>query len=126
MDDFSTLGSSGAGGWSDYFATAIGMAADQTPNGPNTVDTVPINAIQSMQPVSADQTQSFSGFWQDLTKGVLGYAIAKDAAKNGVAGPGNRPATNGHGTIYKKPAGISPLMLLLGAGGLAFVLTRGA
>ena len=56
---------------------------------PRTGETVPTNAIQSMQPVTAssDSLGSWGGFIQDSLRGVLGYSIARDAARNGVRSP---------------------------------------
>lgn len=111
--------------WSGYFQTALNFGADQVPNAPNMLETVPTNAIQSMQPVSNDQAQSWSGFWQDLTKGVVSYAVAKDARQSNmtsvqaaaVAANRGRPAAP-----QQLPGGLVLLIL----GGIAYAATRGS
>lgn len=121
MDDFQTLG---MGGFADYFQTSLQISADQTPNAPNTLETVPINAIQSMQPVSSDQTQSWSGFWQDLTKGVVSYAVAKDARQSGLT----TAKAGASAAAQRRPAApqqVPPGLLLLIVGGIVFAATRG-
>jgi hypothetical protein len=67
--------------FADLFGTAAGIGADSTYAQDRNPDTVPTNALQSMQPVVADDGESWSGFWRDLASGVLTYAVAKDAAK---------------------------------------------
>ena len=121
MDDFQTLG---MGGFADYYQTSLAIAVDQTPNAPNMLNTVPINAIQSMQPVSADQAQSWSGFWQYLTKGVVSYAVAKDARQSGLT----TAQAGASAAAQRRPAApqqMPPGLMLLIVGGLAFAAMRG-
>lgn len=122
MDDTPTFG---MGSWANYFQTALTISADQTPNAPNMLETVPINAIQSMQPVSADQAQSWSGFWQDLTKGVVSYAVAKDARQSGLT----NAQAGASAAAQRRPAPaqqVPPGLLLLIVGGIVFAATRGS
>lgn len=106
----------------DMFGTAMSFGTLQVPNAANTLETVPVNALQSMQPVSPAGSQSWSGFWQDLTRGVVGYAVARDAAVNGIS---MQPVRSGTPVVQAVPvqraqqASINPLLLLMLAG--AFV-----
>ena len=76
--------------WEAMFSTALNIGADQVANPPNTVDTVPTNAVQSMQPVSQQGVQNWAGFWQDRTKGVLGY-VAPVVRQQGTAAVVTQP-----------------------------------
>lgn len=89
FDAYSTLGSSGD--ISELWSAAQTVGADQsfvTPRGP---DTVPSNALQSMQPISFGDGSTGSGFganWGDFLQkslgSVLGYSLQKDAVQSGV------------------------------------------
>lgn len=71
----------------EFWNTSLVFGASPQSNHDRAEDTVPVNAIQSMQPVTSSglvNDSGFSGFWQDITKTIVGYAIAKDATKNAV------------------------------------------
>lgn len=109
----------------NMFSTALSFGTLQVPQAPNTLETVPVNALQSMQPVSQAGAQSWSGFWQDITRGVVGYAVARDAAMNGL-----QPARTAGAAapvvqavpVQRAQAGIPPVLLLILGG--AILLAR--
>lgn len=111
----------------NMFETGISFSAGQVAQAPNTLWTVPSNALQSMTPVSDAGAESWSGFWQDLTKGAIGYAITRDAVRNGITPQRMQPApvapTAPAGVPRANQASVSPLMLLV-LGGLAFAVVR--
>lgn len=111
------------------FGAAQAAGSDPEFDLPNTVDTVPTNALQSMDSVSDQGSQSWSGFWQDMTKGVLQYAIVRDQNQmQQQARPAVYPMTprSGQGVGVKVGgAGLSltpGMLILLGLG--AYVALR--
>lgn len=76
---------------------AAGIGADQSYVQPRTSETVPTNALTSMQPVQ-ETGGEWGAFWQNTIGSLVSYSLAKDAAKNGVtqygsAAPGYTPTT---------------------------------
>lgn len=77
--------------------SAAGIGADQSYVQPRTSDTVPTNALTSMQPVQETGGQ-WGAFWQSTLGSLVSYGVARDAAKNGVTqygspAPGYTPYT---------------------------------
>lgn len=110
------------------FATAATMNSDPESDWPNTVDTVPVNAIQSMDSVSDSGGDSWSGFWQDMLKGVTQYAVQRDAMQLQAQRPTPYPVTPRPGSgvgVNVGGAGLSltpGMLILLGLG--AYAITR--
>lgn len=127
----------GLGGW---WSAANGISADQSFVTPRTEDTVPANAIQSMQPITTGDGSTGSGWgegWGDFLKQtlgtVVGYSIAKDAAQAGVARPAvQQYGQPGYGSQVQgtaRPVGLSlgglgPLLLVGGVVLLAVKATK--
>lgn len=95
----------------------------------NSVETVPVNALQSMDSVSGAGEQSWSGFWQDMLKGVTQYAVQRDVMQmQAQQRPTPYPVTPRPGAgvgVNVGGAGLSltpGMLILLGLG--AYALTR--
>lgn len=119
MEGYDLAGFLGIDALPGMFDSALAVSTGQVANAPNTLTTVPSNAIASMQPVSSAGEMSWSGFWQDLTKGVVGYAIAKDAKQSGVAVPQPVTVTTttpANAAQYQRQQQANPLVLLALAG----------
>jgi hypothetical protein len=69
------------------FNGALQIGADSSYVTPRTSDTVTGDAINGSVPIDNESGGSWSGFWQDTLKAVVGYQIAKDATKHSVAQP---------------------------------------
>lgn len=70
--------------WGDL-GGALGISADSSYDQPRTVSTVPTNALQSMQPVEDSRAGNDWLDWGRATlTGLLGYAVQRDAVRNGV------------------------------------------
>lgn len=108
----------------NMFDTSLAVATESTPYYGNTVDTVPTNALQSMQPVSQAQAESWSGFWQDLTRGVVQYGIARDAAQNGITVRNTAPGQPVVLRQQQQAQQANGLVMLLLVGGLAYAVAK--
>lgn len=100
-------------GLSDFWNTALTFGSEADPL--RGVNTVPSNAVQSMQPVNADAT-NWSGFWQDTIKGVLGYVVAKDAQQSGTKAPTQQQYVTQPVPVAQTAASSNGMVLLLGLG----------
>lgn len=108
-----TLGADPFGSFASIWGTAATIGADPSLNQPRTAYTVPTNAFGSMQPAT-DDGGGWGDFWKDTIKGVVGYAIVKDAKQSGVdVNTGSqRPAP----AAAAAPAPMSMLPMLMVAG----------
>jgi hypothetical protein len=95
MSGFTTFGSE-AESWSlgSTYDAALGIGGDSSYERPRSSESVPTNAIESMQPVTAT-TQEWGGFFQQMLKGGVSYAIAKDARQSGVYPTTGTPVATG-------------------------------
>ena len=83
--DWNDVGAEASSSLSAYWNSAIGVNNGSAYETAKTSETVPMNAIQSMEPVTANvTTPSWDQFLQNTLSGVVGYAIKKDATANGV------------------------------------------
>lgn len=118
------------GGLSDMWNTATGFGgSDGSFTTPRTYDTVPSNALQSMQPIEASNGGGWSDFWPSLAKTAVGYVIQKDAIQSGVVRPGQQyvPAQPGQPQQYARQdplGGLGPLLLIGGGVLLAVKLLK--
>lgn len=122
-------------GLPDVFNTSAGFGTGSTYDTPRHEDTVTSNALQSMQPVETVDT-GWTSFFRDITKGIVGYSIQKDAVQSGVyrpAVPGQYQGQPGGqpGQVYRQPinnggggGGGGNLLTLLILGGLVLALKR--
>lgn len=117
MDDYD-------GGVSDgsWWEAAPAISADNSFDYARTPITVPSNALQSMQPVAPSSSGAWTSLFQDGLKLGINYAIAKDAAKNGIPAPGQAAATP-TAQVYAQQQQTSLVTLLILAG-LGFVLLK--
>lgn len=84
MADFS-FGSVADWGLKDAFGAAQTVGADNSYTRPRTSDTVTTNAIDGAAPIDNSSGGAWGDFWKGSIQTVLGYAIAKDIAKQGAA-----------------------------------------
>lgn len=109
------------------FSTAATMGSAPESNTANTADTVPSNALQSMDSVSDQGSGSWSGFWQDMLRGVTQYAVQRDAMQlQGSMRPaypgGVRPAPGVGVNVGGAGLSLTPgMLILLGLGAYALV-----
>lgn len=98
----------------DVFGTAANIGAGLSYTQPRSLATVPTNALQSLQPVTAaDDGGNWSDFWQGTLRTVVGYSIARDAARNGVGYTQPAAATTGPASVAAAArAGMSPLLMI--------------
>jgi hypothetical protein len=102
----------------DFWNTSLVFGASPESSHERSEETVPVNALQSMMPVTSNgqvSTSEFSGFWQDIAKTVVGYAIAKDATKNAVSAQPQVVYVAGQGTQQQQqqtPAGGTVLLMV--------------
>lgn len=113
MSDFS-LGS--------LWDTAATVGADQSFAQPRTADTVPTNAIGSLQPV-AETGGAWGAFWQNTIGSVVSYGLARDAARNGIsqagaAAPGYTPTV----PVSSGPATTQSMVLVAAAIGVGVLV----
>jgi hypothetical protein len=97
------------------FDTALGIGADSSYTTPRTGSTVPTNAIDSMQPVSTGDSGEWGGFFRDLTRGLVGYAVQRDAVRNGVtpsSSSSSAPATGGSAAQAASRSNLVPLVIV--------------
>jgi hypothetical protein len=116
------------GSFGSTFDTAQGINSDGSFSQNRSAETTPTNALQSMQPIVDDTGESWSGFWRDLTKGVVNYAVAKDLAKTSAElqtkpVPGTAPTALPSGG-FSIPPGLIVLALAGGALVLAIKVLR--
>ena len=86
-----------------------------------TPDTATTNAVQSMAPVTTQNTisgSSWDGFWQNVLGGAVKTATQVAAAKNGVV-----TTSTTLPVVAPRPA-VSPLMLFLGVAVVALIVTH--
>jgi len=80
-------------------------------------NTVPVNALGSMTPITPlaaePDSNEWGGFFRDLTKAVVGYGLVKDAQRSGVQAPANTPAAGLTQPSRTTPAGMNLMPLLL-------------
>ena len=115
----------------DSWSTALGINADTSFSTPRTELAVPMNALQSMQPLTQAQP---GGTWGDFWGGVQGalqtglqYAIAKDAAKAGLVSDGrggytavpNQQQMQPQGGVYVPAPSANGTTMMLILGGVA-------
>lgn len=118
------FGSASAPGFnlSDEWNAALGINIDDSYWTPRTADTVPSNALQTMQPIETNTGGGWSDFWKGTLQTVIGYSIAKDAAQSGVARPGQQygqaayPAQGGAYAAQRQPGGQVLTLALVGVG----------
>ncbi len=110
----------GDAGLSDLYGSALSFGADNSFITPRGTDTVPTDAVQSMQPVSDGASSGWNNLFQDVFKGVVGYSLAKDAVQSGVTRPayGAAPAYQGQQQQAQRPQSMGGLLPLLLVGGL--------
>jgi hypothetical protein len=73
------------GDTASIWGTSLTLGADPSYSTPRTEQTQTGSALQLLQPVTpTTEENGWSGFWQPLIKGVVSYAIQKDAVQNGV------------------------------------------
>lgn len=98
--------------------------ADASYNAPAVTDTAVTNILQETQsaPTGSDQ---WTGFFQDVIKGGLGYVTAKDAVET-KAGIARTQSQAAYRQTYQQPGtinlnGLMPLLLI---GGVVFMLAK--
>lgn len=98
--------------------------ADASYNTPAVADTAVTGILQETQeaPTGSDQ---WTGFFQDVIKGAVGYATAKDAAET-KAGIVRAQSQAAYRQTYQQPGtinlnGLMPLLLI---GGVVFLLAK--
>lgn len=125
LDDFSF--STPPASLSDTWVTATNFGgSDGSWTTPRTSETVPVNAVQSMTPVTAPADNGgWSDFWKGALQTAIGYSIQKDAVQSGVV----RPATGSAQQVqaqaqaqYVAQRGLLGNPLVLGAIGLGIFL----
>ena len=112
----------------DVFGTAQGIGADPSFDQPRTSATVPSNATQSMQPV-VSTGDPWGDFWRGTTQALIGYGIARDAAKRGVTAPGETTTptrTAATPAQAARPSLVTGLVLAAVAAGAVFLLIKAA
>lgn len=126
LDDASSNFSSLSDYWNASLKTGDGTAYSTD----KTTETVPMNAVQSMQPVTAQVTDpGWSKFLQDTLGGVVGYAIRKDAVQNGVAPAATQTQPGQTAQAAARPASslLMPALLVVGvvvAGAVVYKLVK--
>ena len=109
-------------GLEDVWGTGLAFGADSSFKVPKTQQTVPVDAIQSMAPVTASESteSSWTSIFKDVLKDVTGYAIKKDAVQSGVvptaqgvqtAAPGAAVSPAVSNAAMQKPGLSMPVML---------------
>ena len=105
-------------------STPQAIAADNSFTTARAWNSVPVDAIGSMTPVVPNVADAGAGEWggyfRDLTKAVVGYAIVKDAQRSGVQPEANAPASAA-AKAKATPAGNVMPLLLIGAAIFAVV-----
>ena len=79
-----SFGAADVFGLADTFSAAQTMGANSSFVVPRTSDTVTLNAIDGAAPINNDDEGAWGGFWRGGIKTIIGYSIARDAARNGV------------------------------------------
>lgn len=106
----------------DFWNTSLTFGTEANPV--RGVETVPSTAVQSMTPVNNGDS-GWTGLFQDIVKGVVGYAVAKDAQQSGTKPPqvvyATAPATataqpSSNGMVLLLVVGVV-VVLALNAGG---------
>lgn len=110
--------------WEQDFAAAANLGADQSFTVPRAEYTVATNAVQSAQPIVSDPSMGQWGqFFRDLTKTVVGYSIAKDAAQSGLVNANGRPVAPVY-TQPAQPAGLGGLLPLVLVGVIVYAVAK--
>lgn len=117
---FGELGIKEPEGFGSIFSAAANVGADSSLDQPRAFDTVPVNALQSMQPVS-DAPNAWSGFWGQVLGRVASTELSRYEARRGVTQNGS-PAP-GYTPMQPATASRSSMMpwLIVGGGLLAVV-----
>lgn len=105
----------------DEFGT---WTADSSYNAPAVPEVAQTDVLQVTQdaPVGSD---SWTGFWQDTVKGVLGYATAKDVAQTRAQAVTQQSQAAYRAASYQQQqSGLNGLLPLLLIGGLAYALAN--
>lgn len=97
--------------------------ADSSYNAPAVPDSAQTNVLQGTQsaPVGND---SWTGFWQETTKGLIGYATARDAAVTRSNLGQQQSQAAYRAAAYQQQRGGGNLLLLLLIGGAVFMLAE--
>lgn len=125
-------GSSSGDGLYSVWDAAVNAGMNPQNTQPRTADTIPTNAIGSMQPIVSDNGMGgWGAFLQQGLGAILGYGLTKDAVQSGVVRPvGVTPAgqtsygTTQPGQAYAQPQvlpGINLTQLLLIGGAILLV-----
>lgn len=114
------------------WGTSLTLGADPSYNTPRTEDTQVGSGLGLLQPVTpATDENGWSGFWQPLIKGVVSYAIQKDAVQSGVQPVQQQyqPQPGMSSVSVPVPNMANPqtntLVTLAVVGGLVWMATRG-
>jgi hypothetical protein len=125
-------GLTASGDFWNIFGTSAAVGADSSYSEPRSTATVPTSALGSMQPVTAaNDGGGWSDFWKGTLQTVIGYSIAKDAARSGVTQQRTPDGQPIYATAQRAPTqggGAMPMgMLVLGGvllGGVLLVALR--
>ena len=121
-----SFGSLGGDSLQDQFDAALQVGANNSFLTPRTSDSVTTSVVDGSAPIDNSAGGSFSAFWQDTTKALLGYAIAKDAQKNAVTTPTNVAAQAAQqAQAQARKSWMLPL-LVVGGGLLVYVVVKKA
>lgn len=104
----------------DEFST---WEADASYNAPAVPDVAQTNVLQGTQSAQVG-SDSWTGFWQDTVKGVLGYATAKDMAQTRSQAVTQQSQAAYRAAQYQQQQGGNGLLMLLLIGGVVFMLAN--
>lgn len=119
----------------DWFGASLTLSADTSYNTPRTPWTQSSTAVDVMTPTNAGAgLGEWGDFFKDTAKALVGYAIAKDASRSGVAPNAGQTSTRNPAapgqvvmqpSYQPQPANVGGLMPLLIIGGLVYLAVRG-
>ena len=112
-------------GLQDLYGVAQEIGANSSYITPRTSDTVTSNAIDGAAPIDNSGGGAWGGFWRDGLKTVLGYSVARDAARNGVGAQAPMLAPQGRQSQAAALPGWVLPVAVVGVGLVAVLLLKG-
>ena len=108
------------------YDAALNLGSGSTYDFSKTPDTVTSNAIDSMAPTNTSGGNgAWTDFWRGTASGLIGYAVQRDAQRNGISMAGSPAASAPHPQTGAQTAPIPKWFILAAVAAGVFALYHG-